>query len=161
MNKKLSRAFISVSDKTALIEFAKKLLESGVEIIASDGTALELEKFGIKVKRVEEITGFAQILDGKVKTLHPSIYAAVLADLDDANQLAELEKHKITPIDLVVGNIEVGGQVTGDLSSDRIYLNNTAKVKGKLFHRNLVVDEGAQLEIAASTRKKITTSNKE
>ena len=68
----------------------------------------------------------------------------------------------------IVGNIEsanihieVGGQVTGDLSSDRIYLNNTAKVKGKLFHRNLVVDEGAQLEIAASTRKKITTSNKE
>ncbi len=50
MNKKLSRAFISVSDKTGLIEFAKKLLESGVEIIASDGTALELEKFGIKVR---------------------------------------------------------------------------------------------------------------
>ncbi|MEY3904330.1 MAG: hypothetical protein RIT08_246, partial [Actinomycetota bacterium] len=104
MNKKLSRAFISVSDKTGLIEFAKKLLECGVEIIASDGTALELEKFGIKVKRVEEITGFAQLLDGKVKTLHPLIYAAVLADLDDANQLAELEKHKITPIDLVVVN---------------------------------------------------------
>ncbi|MEY4678137.1 MAG: hypothetical protein RI992_852, partial [Actinomycetota bacterium] len=104
MNKKLSRAFISVSDKTGLIEFAKKLLESGVEIIASDGTALELEKFGINVKRVEEITGFAQLLDGKVKTLHPLIYAAVLADLDDANQLAELEKHKITPIDLVVVN---------------------------------------------------------
>jgi len=104
MNKKLSRAFISVSDKTGLIEFAKKLLECGVEIIASDGTALELEKFGINVKRVEEITGFAQLLDGKVKTLHPLIYAAVLADLDDANQLAELEKHKITPIDLVVVN---------------------------------------------------------
>jgi len=92
MNKKLSRAFISVSDKTGLIEFAKKLLECGVEIIASDGTALELEKFGINVKRVEEITGFAQIVDGKVKTLHPLIYAAVLADLDDVNQLAELGK---------------------------------------------------------------------
>jgi ATP-dependent exoDNAse (exonuclease V) beta subunit len=58
-------------------------------------------------------------------------------------------------------NIEVGGQVTGDLSSDKIHLNSTAKVRGKLFHRNLVIDEGAQLEIAASTRKKITSNNKD
>lgn len=58
-------------------------------------------------------------------------------------------------------NIEAGGQVTGDLSSDRIHLNSTAKIRGKLFHRNLIVDEGAQLEIAASTRKKITNNNNE
>jgi cytoskeletal protein CcmA (bactofilin family) len=58
-------------------------------------------------------------------------------------------------------NIEVAGQVTGDISSDKIHLNNSAKVRGKLFHRNLVIDEGAQLEIAASTRKKITNNNKD
>ncbi len=58
-------------------------------------------------------------------------------------------------------NIEVGGQVTVDLSSDRIHLNNSAKIRGKLSHRNLVVDEGAQLEIVSSTRKKITNNNKE
>ena len=55
----------------------------------------------------------------------------------------------------------MGGQVTGDISSDRIHLNNSAKVKGKLSHKNLVVDEGAQLEIESSTRKKITNNNKE
>ena len=58
-------------------------------------------------------------------------------------------------------NIEVAGMVTGDISSDKIHLNNSAKVRGKLFHRNLVIDEGAQLEIAASTRKKITNNNKD
>lgn len=58
-------------------------------------------------------------------------------------------------------NIEAGGQVTGDIFSDRIHLNNSAKVRGQLSHKNLVVDEGAQLEIESSTRKKITNNNKE
>jgi len=82
MNKKISRAFISVSDKTGLIQLAKKLVEQKVEIIASDGTAAHLKASGIATKSVEQITGFAQVLDGRVKTLHPNIHAAILADLD-------------------------------------------------------------------------------
>ena len=66
MNKKISRAFISVSDKTGLIQLAKKLVEQEVEIIASDGTAAHLKASGIATKSVEQVTGFAQVLDGRV-----------------------------------------------------------------------------------------------
>jgi len=104
MNKKISRAFISVSDKTGLIQLAKKLVEQEVEIIASDGTAAHLRTAGITTKSVEQVTGFAQVLDGRVKTLHPNIHAAILADLDQSSHLADLKTLGITPIDLVVIN---------------------------------------------------------
>ena len=104
MNKKISRAFISVSDKTGLIQLAKKLVEQEVEIIASDGTAAHLKAAGIATKSVERVTGFAQVLDGRVKTLHPNIHAAILADLDQSSHLADLKTLGIVPIDLVVIN---------------------------------------------------------
>lgn len=104
MNKKISRAFISVSDKTGLIPLAKKLVEQEVEIIASDGTAAHLKAAGIATKSVEQVTGFAQVLDGRVKTLHPNIHAAILADLDRRSHLADLKTLGIEPIDLVVIN---------------------------------------------------------
>lgn len=104
MNKKISRAFISVSDKTGLIQLAKKLVEQKVEIIASDGTAAHLKASGIATKSVEQVTGFAQVLDGRVKTLHPNIHAAILADLDQSSDLEDLKTLGITPIDLVVIN---------------------------------------------------------
>jgi len=104
MNKKISRAFISVSDKTGLIQLAKKLVEQKVEIIASDGTAAHLKASGIATKSVEQITGFTQVLDGRVKTLHPNIHAAILADLDQSSHLEDLKTLGVTPIDLVVIN---------------------------------------------------------
>ena len=104
MNKKISRAFISVSDKTGLIQLAKKLVEQEVEIIASDGTAAHLKAAGIATKSVERVTGFAQVLDGRVKTLHPNIHAAILANLDQSSHLADLKTLGIVPIDLVVIN---------------------------------------------------------
>lgn len=104
MNKKISRAFISVSDKTGLIQLAKKLVEQEVEIIASDGTAAHLKASGIATKSVEQVTGFAQVLDGRVKTLHPNIHAAILADLDQSSHLEDLKTLGIKPIDLVVIN---------------------------------------------------------
>ena len=104
MNKKISRAFISVSDKTGLIQLAKKLVEEKVEIIASDGTAAHLKASGIATKSVEQVTGFAQVLDGRVKTLHPNIHAAILADLDQSSHLEDLKTLGIKPIDLVVIN---------------------------------------------------------
>lgn len=104
MKKKISRAFISVSDKSYLVELAKSLIGNNVEIIASDGSAAVLNQAGIPVKSVEEVTGFTQILSGRVKTLHPSIYGAVLADLDQPEHLKDLAKLNIIPIDLVVIN---------------------------------------------------------
>ena len=104
MNKKISRAFISVSNKTGLIQLAKKLVEQEVEIIASDGTAAHLKASGIATKSVEQVTGFAQVLDGRVKTLHPNIHAAILADLDQSSHLEDLKTLGIKPIDLVVIN---------------------------------------------------------
>ena len=104
MKKKISRAFISVSDKTGLIQLAKKLVEQEIDIIASDGTAAHLKASGITTKSVEQVTGFAQVLDGRVKTLHPNIHAAILADLDQSSHLEDLKTLGITPIDLVVIN---------------------------------------------------------
>ena len=104
MNKKIFRAFISVSDKTGLIQLAQKLVEHKVEIIASDGTAAHLKAAGIDSKSVEQVTGFAPVLDGRVKTLHPNIHAAILADLDQSTHLEDLKTLGITPIDLVIVN---------------------------------------------------------
>ncbi|NLY50588.1 MAG: bifunctional phosphoribosylaminoimidazolecarboxamide formyltransferase/IMP cyclohydrolase, partial [Firmicutes bacterium] len=102
---KISRALISVSNKDGIVEFARGLAELGVEIISSGGTARSLMEAGIKVRRVEEITGFPEMLDGRVKTLHPMIHAGILARRDLPEHMAQLEKMGIAPIDLVVVNL--------------------------------------------------------
>jgi len=98
-------ALISVSDKTSLPEFAKALAEQGFEIVSTGGTAKALEKAGLKVTAVEKITGFPEMLDGRVKTLHPKIHAGILADRNKKDHMASLKKHGIRPIDLVVVNL--------------------------------------------------------
>ncbi|MCL2788785.1 MAG: bifunctional phosphoribosylaminoimidazolecarboxamide formyltransferase/IMP cyclohydrolase, partial [Micrococcales bacterium] len=75
------RALVSVSDKTGLGEFARTLAAAGVEIVSTGSTAATIEAAGVRVTRVEEVTGFPECLDGRVKTLHPSIHAGILADL--------------------------------------------------------------------------------
>ncbi|MHA1608166.1 MAG: bifunctional phosphoribosylaminoimidazolecarboxamide formyltransferase/IMP cyclohydrolase [Candidatus Freyarchaeota archaeon] len=99
---KVKRALISVWDKKGVYEFAAALHEMGVEIIATDGTAKALK--GLPVKRVSELTGFAELLDGRVKSLHPYIYSAVLAR-DRKDHLEQLEKLGVKPIDLVAVNL--------------------------------------------------------
>jgi len=96
------RAILSVHDKEGIVEFAQGLHSLGVEIISTGGTYALLEKNNIPVKKVEEVTEFPEILNGRVKTLHPSIAGAILTDKDNPEHLAELEKHKIETIDLVV-----------------------------------------------------------
>lgn len=98
---KPTRALISVSDKNGLLELARDLHEAKFEIIASDGTAENLRSAGIPVTQVSEITGFPEILGGKVKTLHPKIHGAILASESESS---ELEKLGITPIDIVIVN---------------------------------------------------------
>ncbi len=99
------RALLSVSDKTGITELAKRLTELGWEIVASGGTSEVLLRAGIPHLTVEEVTGAAEFLDGRVKTLHPVIHGAILADRSNQAHLEELAHRGITPIDLVVCNL--------------------------------------------------------
>ncbi|WP_110926344.1 bifunctional phosphoribosylaminoimidazolecarboxamide formyltransferase/IMP cyclohydrolase [Bacillus massiliglaciei] len=99
------RALISVSDKTGIVEFAKGLTEAGFEIISTGGTSKKLKENGIDVIGISEVTGFPEILDGRVKTLHPNVHGAVLAKHGDPDHIAQLEKHQIEPIQLVCVNL--------------------------------------------------------
>ncbi len=102
---KIKRALISVSDKTGIVEFASALHASGVEIISTGGTHSLLSSNNIPAKQISEITGFPEILDGRVKTLHPSVHAGLLAVMDNPDHRKQLEEHHIQPIDLVVVNL--------------------------------------------------------
>lgn len=99
------RALISVSDKTDLDFFAKELYALGYEIISSSGTAKYIKSIGIPVLEVSEITGFPEILDGRVKTLHPKIHGGILAIRDNEKHIKQLEENDITPIDIVAINL--------------------------------------------------------
>lgn len=101
----IRRALLSVSDKTGLVEFAKGLAALGVTLISTGGTKKELAAAGLTVLDVSEVTGFPEMLDGRVKTLHPRIHGGILAVRDDAKHSATLAEHKIEPIDLVVVNL--------------------------------------------------------
>ncbi len=98
-------AFLSVSDKNGLIEFATALQELGVSLISTGGTAATLQKAGLSVTAVSDITGFPECLDGRVKTLHPNIHAGILAMRSNSEHMAQLKKLTIEPIDLVVVNL--------------------------------------------------------
>jgi phosphoribosylaminoimidazolecarboxamide formyltransferase/IMP cyclohydrolase len=108
------RALISVYDKTGLQEFARGLTDVGFELVASGGTADFLEhEVGLDVERVEELTGVAEMLGGRVKTLHPNIHAAILARRDHADDVTTLDDHQIRPFDLVCVNLYPFSEVAG------------------------------------------------
>lgn len=99
------RALLSVSDKTGIIEFAKGLKEAGFEIISTGGTKKALTENGIEVTGISDVTGFPEILDGRVKTLHPNVHGALLARHGDPEHQSQLAQHNITPIQLVCVNL--------------------------------------------------------
>jgi phosphoribosylaminoimidazolecarboxamide formyltransferase / IMP cyclohydrolase len=101
----LSRAIISVSDKTGLIEFAGRLAGFGVELISTGGTARTLAGAGLAIREVSDLTGFPEMMDGRVKTLHPKIHGGLLAVRDNADHVRTMEDNGIAPIDLVVVNL--------------------------------------------------------
>ncbi len=103
--RKIKRALISVSDKSGIVEFAKELKNFGVEIISTGGTAKTLQDNGVEVTKVSDVTGFPEMMDGRVKTLHPKIHGAFLALRDNENHVASMNEHNIEPIDLVVINL--------------------------------------------------------
>ena len=101
----VKRALISVSDKEGVADFAKELSNIGVGILSTGGTASILSKAGVKIKEVSEVTGFPEMLNGRVKTLHPIIHAGILAKRDDKKHINTLKKHKIETIDILVCNL--------------------------------------------------------
>lgn len=101
---KVKRALLSVSDKTGLVEFARGLSNLGVEIVSTGGTAKTLREAGVPVVYISDVTGFPEILGGRVKTLHPNVHGGILA-LRNEDHLNQLQEHQITPIDLVVVNL--------------------------------------------------------
>ena len=103
--KKIERALISLSDKTGAVEFARQLAALGVQLISTGGTARTLREAGLDVTDVSAVTGFPEMMDGRVKTLHPKIHGAFLALRDNKEHVASMREHGIEPIDLVVINL--------------------------------------------------------
>jgi phosphoribosylaminoimidazolecarboxamide formyltransferase/IMP cyclohydrolase len=102
---KIKRALVSVYDKTGIVDFCRSLHKLGIEIIATGGTTRLLKENKIPVKNVSDVTNFPEILNGRVKTLHPNILGGILALREKGEHVSELKKHGITPIDMVVSNL--------------------------------------------------------
>ena len=103
--RKITRALLSVSDKTGLVEFARELRGFGVELISTGGTARALREAGIEVRDVSDVTGFPEMMDGRVKTLHPRIHGSLLALRDNPEHVGAMREQGIEPIDMVVVNL--------------------------------------------------------
>jgi len=99
------RALLSVSDKTGIVEFARRLAGAGIELISTGGTAAQLRDSGMEVKDVSSLTGFPEMMDGRVKTLHPKVHGGLLALRDNEEHVAAMAAHDIAPIDLLVVNL--------------------------------------------------------
>src|SRR2546423_6438841 len=99
------RALISVSDKRGVVQFARQLVELGWEIVSTGGTAEALRRERVPVIGIEDVTGFPEMMDGRVKTLHPKVHGGLVARRDNQHDLAALAQPGITPLDLVAVNL--------------------------------------------------------
>src|SRR5579872_3318242 len=159
----VERAVISVYDKTGLGEFARRLAGAGVEIVSTGGTARYLREEGIKVRDVAELTGWPEMLGGRVKTLHPKIHGGILYQRGKKQDQAEAESHEIAPIDLVVVNlypfsaVARKAGVTPEEMVENIDIGGPAMLRSaaKNFASVAVVtDPGQYDEIASEIEKK-------
>src|SRR6202521_1609811 len=103
--RKIARALISVSDKSGLVDFARALAKNEVALVSTGGTKKALAEAGLKVADISELTGFPEMMDGRVKTLHPKVHGGILAIRDDRAHSASMREHAIAPIDLLVVNL--------------------------------------------------------
>jgi phosphoribosylaminoimidazolecarboxamide formyltransferase/IMP cyclohydrolase len=122
---RVRRALLSVSDKVGVVEFARGLTSLGVEIVSTGGTARALADAGVAVRAIEDFTGFPEMMDGRVKTLHPRLYAGLLAVRSDDEHLRASAEHEIEPVDLVCVNLYPFEQTVarGDASAEEIVEN--------------------------------------
>src|SRR3979411_1511987 len=102
---RVSRALLSVSDKSGLIEFARALAGHGIDLVSTGGTAKAIAAAGLKVSDVSDLTGFPEMMDGRGKTLHPKVHGGLLAIRDNTDHAASMREHGIAPIDLLVVNL--------------------------------------------------------
>lgn len=117
---KMERALLSVTDKTGIVEFAKELASLGIEIVSTGGTAKIIREGGVRVIDISELTGFPEILGGRVKTLHSLVHGGILFKRDDPEHVETVKKVGIKPIDLVVVNLYAFDKVVaqkGDLDT--------------------------------------------
>jgi len=103
--RKIQRAILSVTDKTGLVDFARTLSTLGIELVSTGGTAKLLRDSGVSVKDISDLTGFPEMLDGRVKTLHPKVHGGILHRREDPKHVAAVKEHGIAPIDMVVVNL--------------------------------------------------------
>src|SRR6187402_3608062 len=111
------RAIISVYDKSGVVDFARGLDELGYELFSTGGTESLLRENNVKVRGIQELTGFPEILGGRVKTLHPAVHGGILALRDDPSHVDELARHGLEPIDVVVVNLYPFLQVAREAGS--------------------------------------------
>ena len=104
-NRRIQRALLSVTDKTGLVEFARQLASLGTELVSTGGTAAAMRDAGLAVRDVSDLTGFPEMLDGRVKTLHPKVHGGILHVRENAQHQAAVAEHGIEPIDMVVVNL--------------------------------------------------------
>src|SRR6202049_227418 len=103
--RRVTRALLSVSDKSGLIEFARALAAHGIDLVSTGGTAKAIAAAGLKVRDVSDLTGLPEMMDGRVKTLHPKVHGGLLAIRDNAEHAQSMKDHGIAPIDLLVVNL--------------------------------------------------------
>src|SRR5213080_771937 len=103
--RRVRRALLSVSDKSGLVEFARALADEGIELISTGGTRKALADAGLPVLEVSELTGFPEMMDGRLKTLHPKVHGGLLAVRDNAEHAAAMKTHGIAAIDLLAVNL--------------------------------------------------------
>jgi phosphoribosylaminoimidazolecarboxamide formyltransferase/IMP cyclohydrolase len=112
--KKAERALISLTDKSGIEGFARELESLGIEILSTGGTAKKMRDSGIKVKDVSEFTGFPEMLDGRVKTLHPKVHGGILAQKGNPDHLRQMKEHGLQAIDIVAVNLYAFDKATAD-----------------------------------------------
>ncbi|MEY4166393.1 MAG: bifunctional phosphoribosylaminoimidazolecarboxamide formyltransferase/IMP cyclohydrolase, partial [Acidobacteriota bacterium] len=149
--KKVERALLSVSDKTGIVQFARKLADHGIDLVSTGGTAAILRQNGLAVRDISDLTGFPEMLDGRVKTLHPLVHGGLLGIRDNSEHRAKMEEHRIVPIDMVVVNLYPFRQtilkpgVSLEEAIENIDIGGPAMIRsGSKNHRDVavVVDPG-------------------
>src|SRR6202040_90279 len=145
--RRVTRALLSVSDKTGLIEFARALALHGVELVSTGGTAKAIAEAGLKVKDISELTGFPEMMDGRVKTLHPKVHGGLLAIRGKADHASAMKSHGIAQIDLLVVNL-YPFEATVDRGADfkecieNIDIGGPAMIRGGAKNQNNVAVRG-------------------
>lgn len=131
----MKRALVSVSDKTGLVEFLRPLIEDGLKIVSTGGTLKYLRQNGFEAQDVSEVTQFPEVLDGRVKTLHPSVHMGLLADLRNSAHVQQLSQFKVEPFDIVIGNLYPFEKTALDANASEENLIENIDIGGPSFLR--------------------------